>query len=377
MSMQFIDLKAQYAALKTEIDANIHTVLDTAQFIGGPMVKELEAQLAAFTGRRHCITCANGTDALQIAFMLLGVGQGDAVFCPDITFISSTEPAKMFGATSVFCDTDPDTYDLCPASLERQIRAVLAEGKLTPKAVVAVDILGNPCDYDAIVPICEKYGLPLIEDAAQSFGGSYKGRHCGAFGVIATTSFFPAKPLGCYGDGGAVFTDDDTLAALCRSICIHGKGPRGKYDNVRVGMNSRLDAMQAAVLLPKLKALREYEMDARQTVAARYSDAFRQQFKTPFVAEGCVSAWAQYAILAKDTPTRDRVVAHLTEKGIPNMIYYPTPQHALPVFDGEPHYGETYDNANDYCARTLSLPMHPYMDAAEQQAVIDAVLEAL
>jgi dTDP-4-amino-4,6-dideoxygalactose transaminase len=375
--MQLIDLKAQYRALKTEIDANIQTVLDSAQFIGGPQVKELETRLAAFVGRKHCITCANGTDALQIAFMVAGVGQGDAVFCPDMTFISSTEPAKMFGATSVFCDITPDTYTLCPESLENQIKAVLAEGKLTPKAVVAVDILGNPCDYDAIVPLCEKYGLFLIEDAAQSFGASYKGRKCCAFGQIATTSFFPAKPLGCYGDGGAVFTDDDAMNDLIRSLCVHGKGPGGKYDNVRIGMNSRLDALQAAVLLPKLKALGDYEIDARQTVAGRYSAAFAGKFVTPFVAEGSVSAWAQYALLAKDTEQRDKIIAHLTEKDIPHMVYYPTPQHALPVFKDEPHYGETFQNAADYCARTFSLPMHPYLEETEQKTVIDAVLEAL
>lgn len=375
--MQFIDLKAQYGALKTEIDANIQAVLDSAQFIGGPFVKELETQLAAFVGRQHCVTCANGTDALQIAYMVAGVGEGDAVFCPDMTFISSTEPAKMFGAVSVFCDITPDTYTLCPESLERHIKAVLAEGRLTPKAVVAVDILGNPCDYDAIVPICEKYGLFLIEDAAQSFGASYKGKRACAFGHIATTSFFPAKPLGCYGDGGAIFTDDDEMNARIRSICVHGKGPGGKYDNIRVGMNSRLDTIQAAVLLPKLKALGDYEIDQRQTVAGRYNDAFAGKLQTPFVAESCVSAWAQYAVLAKDTGTRDRIIAHLKEKNIPNMVYYPTPQHGLPVFKDEPHYGEPFTNADDYCARTFSLPMHPYLEEAEQQMVIDAVLEVL
>lgn len=375
--MQFIDLKAQYRALKTEIEDNIQSVLSSAQFIGGSYVKELETQLAAFVGRKHCVTCANGTDALQLAFMAIGVGEGDAVFCPDMTFISSTEPAKMFGAASVFCDITADTYCLNPESLERQIRAVLAEGRLKPKAVVAVDILGNPCDYDALVLICEKYGLTLIEDAAQGFGGSYHGKRACSFGRIATTSFFPAKPLGCYGDGGAVFTDDDELDKLFRSLCVHGKGPGGKYDNIRVGMNSRLDNLQAAVLLPKLKALGDYEMDRRQTVAGRYSGAFTGKFVTPFVAESCVSAWAQYALLAKDTAHRDRIVAHLTERGIPNMVYYPTPQHALPVFRGEPAYGETFQNASDYCARTFSLPMHPYLTEAEQDEVIEAVLEAL
>ena len=375
--MQFIDLKAQYQALKEEINQNIQLCLDDGRYIGGPQVKKLEEKLASFVGRKHCISCANGTDALQIAYMVYGIGEGDAVFCPDITFISSTEPSKMLGATSVFCDIQPDTYNLCPESLERQIKAVLAEGKLTPRAVVAVDILGNPCDYDAIIPICEKYGLILIEDAAQSFGATYKGKKCCSFGQIATTSFFPAKPLGCYGDGGAIFVDDGELANVIRSICVHGKGPRGKYDNIRVGVNSRLDTIQAAILLPKFKALTDYEIDNRQTVADRYNAAFAAHFTTPYVQEGCQSVYAQYAILAKDTATRDRVVAHLTEKKIPNMIYYPTPQHALPVFSEEPGYGETFEYANDYCARTLSLPMHPYLGEAEQQLIIDTVLEAV
>ena len=375
--MEFIDLKAQYAALKEEINANVLSVMESARFIGGPEVKELEEKLAAFVGRKHCVTCANGTDALQIAYMLYGIGQGDAVFCPDITFISSTEPSKMLGATSVFCDIQPDTYCICPESLERQIKAVLAEGKLTPKAVVAVDILGNPCDYDAINAICEKYNLILIEDAAQSFGASYKGKKCCSFGQIATTSFFPAKPLGCYGDGGAIFMDDDELAAVCRSICVHGKGPKGKYDNIRVGVNSRLDTIQAAILLPKLKAMIDHEIDNRQKVADVYNAAFKKDFTTPYVISECQSIYAQYAILAKDTATRDKVLAHLTEKKIPNMIYYPTPQHALPVFKDEPTYGEAFKNANDYCSRTFSLPMHPYLSEEDQQLVIDAVLEAL
>lgn len=375
--MQFIDLKAQYQALKTEIDENIRAVLEAGQYIGGAPVKELEEKLAAFVGRKHCISCANGTDALQIAFMVYGIGAGDAVFCSDITFISSTEPSKMFGAASVFCDIQPDTYNMSPESLEKQIQAVLAEGKLKPKAVIAVDILGNPCDYDAIIPICEKYGLILIEDAAQSFGASYKGKRCCSFGQIATTSFFPAKPLGCYGDGGAIFVDDDELAHVIRSICVHGKGPKGKYDNIRVGVNSRLDTIQAAILLPKFKALEDYEIANRQSVAKRYNEAFAADFTTPFVQDDCISIYAQYALLAKDTETRDRVVAHLTEKKIPNMIYYPTPQHALPVFENEPTYGESFTNANDYCARTLSLPMHPYMDPADQELIIKTVLEAL
>ncbi len=252
--MQLIDVGVQYRALKNEINQNIQAVLDSAQFIGGPFVKELEEKLAAYVGRKYCITCANGTDALQIAYMVYGIQKGDAVFCSDITFVSSTEPSKLFGATSVFCDCTKDTYNIDLDSLTKQIEAVKKEGKLNPKAVVAVDILGNPADYDGLKDICDEYGLILIEDAAQSFGASYKGKKCCNFGDIATTSFFPAKPLGCYGDGGAIFTDDDEVAAKCRQICVHGKGPKGKYDNVVVGLNSRLDAIQAAVLLPKLKA---------------------------------------------------------------------------------------------------------------------------
>lgn len=375
--MHFIDLKAQYCRLKSEIDANLQSVLNSAQFIGGPMVRELETRLADFVGRAHCVTCANGTDALQLAYMAAGVGAGDAVFCPDVTFISSTEPAKMLGATAVFCDITQDTYTLCPESLERQICAVLAEGRLTSKAVVAVDILGDPCDYKAIGEICKRYGLFLIEDAAQSFGASYHGQRCGAFGDVAVTSFFPAKPLGCYGDGGAIFTDNEEMEKLFRSLCVHGKGPNGKYDNVRIGMNSRLDSIQAAVLLPKLRALEEYELAARQTVAARYNAAFSGRFVTPYVAEECVSVYAQYVLLAKDSVQRDRILIHLKEKGIPCMVYYPTPQHALPVFQEEPQYGERFINANDYCARTFSLPMHPYLEEAEQEKIIEAVLEVL
>lgn len=376
-NMQFIDLTAQYRALKTKIDANIQAVLDSGQFIGGPFVAALEGRLADFAGRKYCITCANGTDALQIAYMALGVGPGDAVFCPDVTFVASTEPAKMLGATPVFCDITLDTYNLSPDGLERQIQAVIAEGKLTPKAVVAVDLLGNPCDYDKIEAVCKKYDLLLIEDAAQSFGASYQGKRCGSFGTIAATSFFPAKPLGCYGDGGAIFLDSPELNELCRSLCVHGKGPGGKYDNVRVGLNSRLDAVQAAVLLPKLDALEQYELEARQAAARRYNEAFAGKFVTPFVAKNCVSAYAQYALLAENTQQRDQVTAHLTKQNIPNMVYYPTPQHKLPVFQNEAFYGESFQNALDYCARTFSLPMHPYLTQEEQQRVIDAVLEAL
>lgn len=375
--MQFIDLQAQYRALKPKIDANIQAVLDAGQFIGGNYVKQLEDRLAAYVGRKHCITCGNGTDALQASYMALGVGPGDAVFCPDCTFIASVEPAYMLGATPVFCDVSMDSYNLDPAALERQIQAVLAEGRLKPRVVAAVDFLGNPCDYDALEAVCDKYGLALLEDAAQSMGASYKGRMCCSFGAISTTSFFPAKTLGCYGDGGAIFTDDDETAALLRSICVHGKGPGGKYDNIRVGVNSRLDNLQAAILLPKLEALADYEVQNREVIAGRYSAAFAGKFVLPPVEKESQHSWYQYTILAADTTQRDAIEAHLKEKGIPSMVYYPTPQHALPVFRELEQYGETFPNSIDYCARTLSLPMHPYLDEETQDAVISAVLEAM
>lgn len=373
--MQFIDLKAQYAELKQEIDMGISRVLEHGQFIMGPEVKELEEKLASYTGIKHCITCANGTDALQLAYMAYGIGQGDAVFCPDITFIASVEPAYLLGATPVFCDITKDTYNICPESLERQIKAVLGEGKLTPKAVVAVDFLGNPADYKKISDICEKYDLVLIEDAAQSFGAEYDGKKCCSFGDIATTSFFPAKPLGCYGDGGAVFTDNDEIAEICKSIRVHGKGPQGKYNNIRIGTNSRLDTIQAAVLIAKLDAMND-EISKRQKIAGRYNEIFKDFFVTPFVEEKNISVYAQYALLAETQQKRDAVIEALTQKGIPNMIYYPFPQHVLPVFSNLSQYAEAFDNANDYCNRTFSLPMSPYLSEADQELVIKAVLEA-
>lgn len=371
--MQFIDLQAQYRALQTEIDARIKTVLGHGRFIMGPEIAELEAELAAFTDVKHVITCANGTDALQLLFMAYGVKALDAVFCPDITFIASVEPACMLGATPVFCDIDPDSFNISAESLEKQIEAVLTEGMLRPKAVVAVDFLGNPVDYGAIVAICKKYGLILIQDAAQSFGAARDDKRCGSFGDSAATSFFPAKPLGCYGDGGALFTNDDMIAGICRSLRVHGNGS-SKYDNVRIGLNSRLDTLQAAILLPKLKALREYEMDARQRVAKRYDETLGGKFCVQKVAKNAISTYAQYAFITRDAQEREAIIARLDVKNIPSMIYYPTPMHALPVFQGISAYGETFENASYYCEHTLSLPMHPYLELDVQDKIIKAVL---
>lgn len=373
--MQFIDLKAQYQKLKTQIDAEINAVLTHGQYILGPEVTKLEQELSEFVGVKHTISCANGTDALQMLYMAYGIGTGDAVFCPDVTFIATIEPACMLGATPVFCDIDPLTFNLCPQSLEKQIIAVLAEGKLAPKVVVPVDLLGNPADYTAIDAICKKYGLLLIEDAAQSIGAYYHGKACGSFGDSAITSFFPAKPLGCYGDGGAIFTNDDRLAEMCNSLRVHGKGAKGKYHNDKIGVNSRLDTIQAAILLPKLKALKEYEIDARQQVAKRYNDAFAGRFEIQKIASNAQSVYAQYVLLAKDEAERDSTLAKLECASVPTMVYYPAPMHTLEVFQQVEHYGETFANSVSYCQRTFSLPMHPYLTVADQQMIISALGE--
>lgn len=266
--MEFINLKKQYELIRPTLSVKVDEIMAGAHFIGGSEVGELEERLADYVGRSHCLGCGNGTEALQLAYMAYGIGAGDAVFCPAMTFIASVEPAAMLGATPVFCDIEPDTFNLSPSSLVEQIESVEREGKLRPRAVVAVDFLGNPARFDEISKICTDHGLLLIEDAAQGTGASCKGSRCGSFGDIACTSFFPSKPLGCYGDGGAVFTDDNEVAGLISSLKVHGKGS-SKYDNVRVGMNSRLDTIQAAVLLAKMDLL-DTEMDKRQEVAARY-----------------------------------------------------------------------------------------------------------
>lgn len=370
--MEFIDLKTQYRVLKKEIDVGIANVLEHGQFIMGKEVEEFEKELGKYVGRQYVISCANGTDALQIIYMAYGIGMGDAVFCPDITFIASVEPACMLGATPVFCDIDPKTYNICTNSLEERIAEVIKVGKHKPKAVVAVDFLGNPADYVKLESICNKYNLILVEDAAQSMGASYNGKQCCKFGHSATTSFFPAKPLGCYGDGGAIFTDDYDMAKLYKSIRVHGKGA-SKYENIRIGSNSRLDTIQAAILLPKLKALEECEMVARQKVAKFYNDAFEGKFVTPYVQEGAMSSYAQYALLAENKQERDEMVRRLTKANIPNMIYYPYPMHTLKVFENIDYKKANFVNADSYCERTFSLPMSAYITQEEQEEVINSI----
>lgn len=372
--MEFRDLKKQYQVLKPEMDAAIGRVLESTGFIGGRPVAELEAELAEYVGVKHCITCGNGTDALTLALMAWGIGEGDAVFVPDFTFFSSAETVSYEGATPVFTDILADTFNMDPDSLERAVQAVLAEGKLTPKAVVTVDLFGLPADYEKIRKIADRYGMYILEDAAQGFGGNIHGKRAGSFGDIATTSFFPAKPLGCYGDGGAVFTDDDGWAELIRSLRIHGKGT-DKYDNVRIGMNSRLDTLQAAVLQVKLKAFREYELEDTDQIASEYAKGLAGCVETPRVPEGYGSGWAQYSILLKDEEERRAVQEYLKAQGVPTNIYYPRGMHQQTAFAGCGTYGETFPVTEDICRRVLALPLSPYLAKEDQEKVIRLIRE--
>lgn len=358
--MQFRDLKAQYQALKAEIDQAISRVITDSNFISGKQVADLEKSLAEYVGVKHCVTCANGTDALTLALMAWGIKEGDAVFVPDFTFFSSGEVVSFEGAVPVFVDVDQDTFNISPESLEKAIKRTIAEGRLVPKAVVAVDLFGQPADYDRIREITDKYGLKILEDGAQGFGGTLHGKRACSFGDISTTSFFPAKPLGCYGDGGAVFTDDDETADYLRSIRIHGKG-ECKYDNVRIGMNSRLDTIQAAVLQVKLKAFQEYELEDVNAVAQEYTRLLGDAVKTPVVPEGFYSSWAQYTIQLSDREAREGMQAFLKEKGIPSMVYYPKPMHRQRAFEDVVSDDRDFPNTMELCDKVLALPLHPYM----------------
>lgn len=370
--MEFRDLKKQYTQLKTDLDASIQKALLEANYISGPQVTELERQLAAYVGVKHCITCANGTDALSLAVMAWGIGAGDAVFVPDFTFFSTGEIVSFAGATPIFVDVEEDSFNISPDSLTEAIEAVLAEGRLIPRAVITVDLFGQPADYNRIRQIAEKYHLKILEDAAQGFGGAICGKKACSFGEIATTSFFPAKPLGCYGDGGAVFTDDDALAELIRSLRIHGKGT-DKYDNVRIGLNSRLDTIQAAVLLVKLKAFAEYELQAVNEAAVRYTKLLAHLVKTPVVPDGYVSSWAQYSILLKDQQQREHIQSALKAANIPSMIYYRKPMHSQKAFAKTDCVKCDLSVTTSLCQRVLSLPMHPYLEEEEQRAVAEII----
>lgn len=360
--MQFRDLGAQYAVLKEGIDGAVARVLAHGRYINGPEVAELEKRLAEYVGVEHCVTCGNGTDALQLALMAWGVGPGDAVFVPDFTFFASGEAPALLGATPVFVDVDGRTFNLDPERLEEAVLYVEDSTDLVPKAVVAVDLFGLPADYPAIRKVCEKHGLLLLEDGAQGFGGSIAGKMACSFGDISTTSFFPAKPLGCYGDGGAVFTDSDEWADLVRSYAVHGKGAM-KYDNVRVGINSRLDTVQAAVLLEKLDAFDVYELDAVNKMAALYSNELADSGLTlPVVQEGFYSSWAQYTVQLSEGVDRTELQARLKEKGVPTMVYYPKPMHKQDAFQDAYYCLDGCPTTGRLCETVLSLPIGPYYD---------------
>lgn len=363
----FIDLQAQRARIAREVEAAIARVLAHGAYIMGPEVGQLEAALAEFAGVKHAIACSNGTDALVLALRALGVGPGDAVFVPDFTFAATAEAPVLVGATPVFVDVAEDDFNLDPESLEAAIAMVAKEGALKPRAVIPVDLFGQPADYRAIDAVARKHGLAVVADAAQSFGATYENRRVGGFGRIATTSFFPAKPLGCYGDGGALFTDDDALAELLRSLRSHGAGT-DKYDNARIGVNARLDTLQAAILLEKLKIFPD-EIEARQRVADRYAAALADRARPPRLKPGRTSVWAQYTLILED---RDAVQAKLKAAGIPSVVYYPRPLSAQTAFRGFPIAPGGAPVSARLSRTVLSLPMHAYLDPETQDRIIAA-----
>ena len=367
--MQFRDLQKQYETLRPDIDAAVQRVCSQGNFISGGEVTELEAQLAEYVGVRHCITCANGTDALSLILMAWGIGPKDAVLVPDFTFFASGETVAFGGATPLFVDVDERTFNLDPDKLEEKIEQIKAQGEYNLRAVVSVDLFGLPADYPRIEAICKERGLLLLEDGAQGFGGTANGRRVCGFGDAAATSFFPAKPLGCYGDGGAVFTNNDEWAALIRSYAVHGKGSM-KYDNVRLGMNSRLDTIQAAILQVKLKAFKEYELDAAEQVSRWYDEALKDSgLVLPYRPEGFTSSWAQYTVQLPTGISRDALQAKLKELGVPTMVYYPKPMHKQTAFAGTSSAQACCPVTERLCKTVLSLPMHPYMDKAAVETV--------
>lgn len=366
----FIDLKAQRARLGDRVDKAITRVLDHGQYIMGPEVHELEARLAEYCGVRHALSCASGTDALLLPLLAWGVGPGDAILCPSFTFAATAEVVALVGATPVFVDIRADTYNLDPADLAAAFERV-PDG-LRTVGVIAVDLFGQPAEYDEIAALCSERGLWLLSDAAQSFGGSAHGRRACAFGDVAGTSFFPAKPLGCYGDGGAIFTDDDDIADVMRSLRIHGQGS-DKYDNVRIGINGRLDTIQAAVLLEKLDIFDD-ELRARQALADGYARAFGDRVKTPAVLPGHTSAWAQYTIEVED---RDGVATRLREAGVPTAVYYPKPLHQQSAYRHFPSPSSGLPISELCAGQVLSLPFHPYMDEPTFGRIVEAVQNAL
>jgi UDP-2-acetamido-2-deoxy-ribo-hexuluronate aminotransferase len=370
--LDFIDLKAQQQRIFAVLTENIQRVLAHGQYVMGPEVRELETRLAAYVGVKHAIACSSGTDALLMPLMAYGVGPGDAIFTSPFTFIATAEVIQLVGATPVFVDIDPRTFNLDPEALAEAVGRLGQNPKtshLKPKGIIPVDLFGQPADYHRIHAVAHKHGLFVLEDAAQSFGATYNGARAGALAPVAATSFFPAKPLGCYGDGGAVFTDDDDLAEVLCSIRVHGQG-RQKYEHVRIGVNGRLDTLQAAVLLAKLEIFDQEVVD-RQRIARQYSQALNAVVETPFVAPECTSVWAQYSVLSDD---RELLLQKLQETQIPAAIYYPLPLHLQKAFRHLGYEPGAFPVSERAARRIFSLPMHPYLGQADQARIVQALL---
>jgi len=372
--LPFIDLAAQQARIKPEVDAAIARVLAHGQYILGPEVRELEQQLAEFCSAKYCVTCSDGTDAIALCLMRMGVRPGDAVFVPSFTFVATAAVVCWLGATPYFVDIDPGTYNMDPSSLRAAILECQRDKKLIPLGVIAVDLFGLPADFDALNAVADEFGLWLLMDSAQGFGGNYHGRRTGSLGRFATTSFFPAKPLGCYGDGGAIFTNDESDVEILHSLRMHGQG-KDKYDNVRVGMTGRLDTLQAAILIEKLKIF-EDEIAARKRIAARYTAALQNIVETPHVPKNYRSTWAQYTI-GVPPDRRTALQEQLKAAEIPTAIYYPRPLHLQPAYKHHPVVGGSLPHSERRAHAVLSLPMHPYLTEPVQDKIINVLAEAM
>lgn len=375
--IHFIDLQAQQLLLRNRIDLAIKKVLDHGMYIMGPEVARLESLLSAYTGARHTISCANGTDALLLVLRAKNIGPNDAVFVPSFTFVATAEVVSLTGATPVFVDILPDTFNMCPKSLEQAIEVAKKED-LTPKAIIPVDLFGLPADYKTIHQVAEHHGLWVMADGAQSFGASLSGNKVGRLAPITTTSFFPAKPLGAYGDGGAIFTDDDEIVATLKSIRVHGQG-NDRYHHINVGLNSRLDTIQAAILLEKMSIF-DNEIQERQNVAHRYNKGLKDYVETPKFYEGAISAWAQYTVKLPQEISRETLIANLKEMGVPTMVYYPIPLHCQPAYAQYPRATGKHGNlptCEEISQRVLSLPMHPYLSPEMQDYIIESFLTCL
>jgi len=369
--MELIDLAEQYKSLESKINERMLNVLKHGQYIMGPEVIELESKLSAYINVKHTITCANGTDALTLALMTLGATEGDAVFCPTFTYFATAESIAFLNATPIFVDSNKKTFNICPFDLEEKIKKVIDDGKLRPKAIIAVDLFGLPADYHALRKLAGKYSLKIIEDAAQGFGGEIEGQKAGSFGDISTTSFFPSKPLGCYGDGGAIFTNNDEYAELLKSLRVHGKG-KDKYDNVRIGMNSRLDTIQSAILLEKLNAFPE-EIKIRDQVAKIYMSRLKKSYQLPNIPSGYFSSWAQFTIA---TPNRYKVIQNLRSKNIPTAIYYSKCMHEQQAFKHLKQDNSSLQNSENLSKTVLSLPIFRYLRSNEEKN-LEIIINAL